>query len=109
MSGQKHTPGPWHVRAVFPDPTRGHRFEPVVSIVARSTQLYATFRLADIPDVAGRDTEEMANAQLIAAAPELLAALVQLYNAASLATLPRDSILGAAFDAAREAIAKAQS
>jgi len=72
---QGHTPGPWSVDAVFPDAERGHTFEPVVSISAYSKEFDCKIRLADIPDVADEQSEEYANAQLIAAAPDMLAAL----------------------------------
>ena len=39
---------------------------------------YGDVRIADIPDVASPDSEEMANARLMASAPELAAALVEL-------------------------------
>lgn len=68
-----HTPAPWAVNAVFPDAGPGHTFEPSVSI----TGMYEgrVIRLADIPDVASQDSEEMANAKLMACAPELATAL----------------------------------
>jgi len=66
-----HTPGPWAVQAIFPGVSQ--TFEPRVCILAKYEG--SDVRIADVPDVANRDCEEMKNAHLMAAAPDLLAAL----------------------------------
>ena len=58
----KHTPGPWHVYEAAPEGCREIRGS------ARKVALAVTVGLAD-------DAKDAANARLIAAAPELLAAL----------------------------------
>ena len=68
----KNTPGPWILEAIFPDKTKGQTFEPRVSILGPSSM--GLVRLADIPDC-DKDSEEYANARLIAKAPELQEAL----------------------------------
>ena len=72
MSG--HTPGPWEVRLVRPNKDKGQDFEPTCSILAHhpdpSPHYAGKIRIADIPDP--YTDEEVANARLIAAAPELL-------------------------------------
>lgn len=71
-----HTEGPWCVNGVFPDASKGHTFEPRVWVSA----IYegTAVRVADIPDVLDKDCEEMSNARLIAAAPDMAAALADL-------------------------------
>ena len=61
-----HTPGPWHVARQNPSPTTGEW------MIAGSKPGY----LAEVRDCGSGDVE--ANAKLIAAAPELLAALVAI-------------------------------
>lgn len=73
----QHTQGEWSVVAIFPDKSKGHTFEPIVSILANSPT-HGTIRIADIPDVESEDCEEMANARLFAVAPKLLEALKAL-------------------------------
>jgi hypothetical protein len=109
MRVEHNTKGPWTVKATFPDPERGHTFEPVVSVCG----LYEgkPIRLADIPDVASRDTEEYANACLIAAAPDLLAALKGLLPEvlSILNTLEgKDDDLESAYQFAHAQVAKAE-
>lgn len=82
----KHTPGPWRVGAVCGD---------VVFAVADSAGVASCARLANAE----------ANARLIAAAPDLLAALCFLADAAD--TEPGMAIYAAHLKAARAAIAKA--
>ncbi len=99
------TPGPWIVSAVWPDKTLGHSFAPRVWISAwcKVRNGYSgTIRLADIPDVSSRDSEEMANARLMAAAPELYAALKDLLR------LYEEGDTYEAEISARAAIAKAE-
>jgi len=106
----KHTPGPWLENWVRPNKAEGHTFDPTCSILA-TDQDGRRIRLADIPDPL--TPEEEANARLIAAAPELLAALCGTVRA--LETLAgelgrgADPVwsLAAGLDAARAAIAKA--
>jgi hypothetical protein len=62
----KHTPGPWNV--YLAQPYDEHCFE-----VSYDTKDGLTYPIADIHEVEDGDPE--ANAQLIAAAPELLEAL----------------------------------
>lgn len=73
-----HTPGPWRVNSVFPN--KEQTFEPTVAIVAHSAEFNSTIRIADIPDVPARDSEEMGNAQLMAEAPEMFAILHAVYE-----------------------------
>ena len=98
----KHTPGPWNVERCtdewFRETNHGER---IVS-VNKATYFVAA--------VEGYGEESVANARLIAAAPDLLAALQNIMQDASeggrkgraLDLLPRSSI-----EAARAAIAKA--
>ena len=87
-----HTPGPWHINAIFP--SEEHTFIPTVSISAFDTEFETDVRLADIPDVETEDSEYMANARLMSAAPELLEALKEClpntpgWNAADFAGRP---------------------
>ena len=69
----KHTPGPWTVKSVFPDRSRGQTFGPRTWISAKVNNLDC--RLADIPDVESPTSDLLADARLIAAAPDMLAAL----------------------------------
>ena len=76
----KHTPGPWHVPKDIPGPDK--------------------WMVADCCGIIRRSTdEEKANAHLIAAAPDMLAALKQIME---------EGITGPSCDAARAAIAKAE-
>ena len=89
MSEQKHTPGPWEL-----NPTSSGGL-----LVVRAEQSLQVFPVAD--------------AHLIAAAPDLLAALVELVAAGQFAVESCDELavmlrLGAATDAAHTAIAKAE-
>lgn len=70
-------PGSWTVKSIFPDATQGHTFEPRVWISSTYPGL-GDCRIADIPDVVSPDCEEMATATLMAAAPDLFAALCEL-------------------------------
>ena len=53
------TAGPWRVECVFPDLAQRHTFEPRVWLMADDPE-YGEVRIADIPDVASPDSEEMA-------------------------------------------------
>ena len=71
----KHTPGPWHVPKDIPGPDK--------------------WMVADCCGITRRSTaEEKSNAQLIAAAPDMLAALMQIME---------EGITGPSCDAARAA------
>ena len=68
----KHTPGPWRVERQNPSPTTGEY------MVAGATAGY----LAEVRDCGGGNV--LANATLIAAAPELLQALEACINYGSM-------------------------
>jgi hypothetical protein len=85
----KHTPGPWHV------------------------EVYNEGRNMDIQDAQGRGVLTKENARLIAAAPDLLAALEDMVEALALDRLEDGGqficeAYGEHFTAARAAIAKAR-
>lgn len=90
----KHTPGPWHWESdpVKGDPTGRVRYQ-VTTIGKTIAQLYYS-------SYSGGPTNAEADARLIAAAPDLLAALIGVVRVADRST---DE-----FDAARAAIAKAE-
>lgn len=85
----QHTPGPWRYERANPSPTTGEH------LIAGAKNGY----LAEIRDCGSGNIS--ANARLIAAAPDLLAALEELLNALPSATTHP------AIKAARAAIAKA--
>ena len=89
MSNARHTPGPWFVS------DRPHSYGREVSAGSPGGQVIAGGNGAPWPDL----FEQQANAKLIAAAPDLLAALQGVLRVADRKT---DE-----FDAARAAIAKA--
>lgn len=93
------TPGPWRVETCFPDVTKGHNFEPRVWIMGIDPNL-GDVRLADIPDP---DAESLANAQLIAAAPDLLDSVYDLMIACEALGVHPDGVVRA-----RLAIKKAE-
>lgn len=95
MEQTKHTPGPWHSRPVG---FRGH-----MEVFTASDDLIAALHLRD---------DTAANARLIAAAPELLAALIGAEKciAKSLTHLPPETLAAFAGEwlgEIRAAIAKA--
>jgi hypothetical protein len=95
---KKHTPGPWSVKS---DPCH---FDTLSSVVAgKDNGKGWTPLMVEIGGLANVDEQE-ANARLIAAAPDLLSALEDLY-----AVTPDNEgcVLGAACRVARYAIAKA--
>jgi hypothetical protein len=94
MSGIKHTPGPWYV----PDWSEWH-------VVDDSGNLIADCARNSFPDL-----HQAANSRLIAAAPELLAALNGCVRYMCCDTPEAGCSLEAkaAFEAARVAIAKAE-
>lgn len=89
MNSTKHTPGPW---VLFGD---GELRQLIIMPAGRPGEIAAV----QFPTDTSRDAEYDANAHLIAAAPELLAALKAVVAVADRRT---DE-----FDAARAAIAKA--
>lgn len=74
----KHTPGPWHINTAGSS-SRGEPFKITeIYVYAPDTQ-DDTAICADVIDPVTQEPSE-ANARLIAAAPDLLAALVNLLN-----------------------------
>jgi hypothetical protein len=98
----KHTPGPWDVVEW------GSRWGVEATIEGYSVVVFGTDD--DDAGVNGRDDDEMrANTRLIAAAPELLAALRDLQNIASgVPAIERNPRFAEARRAALAAIAKAE-
>src|ERR1700722_6177446 len=94
-----HTPGPWYVR-----PARRHVWD-VRSSNDPAPSLYCTVEEGWGPS-AGEVAE--ANARLIAAAPELLACLLELFDLAPSRRQEDLEKLGPAMDRAIAAIAKAK-
>lgn len=97
---QGHTPGPWKWgKGVEDDPTR--------CFVTQGIPGRAEFLIAEIQNGAPGDCleTEVANAHLIAAAPDLLAALKDLVESLN---NDLDDKQAAAWDAGRAAIAKAE-
>src|SRR5688572_12981630 len=91
-----HTPGPWMVAS---HPVNGRL--PIVS-QANGRSVGAVSWLGDMPEgFKGHEDECMANARLIAAAPELLDALIDI-----LVTEP--ALKGGPYDRAMAAVAKAE-
>lgn len=98
MSG--HTPGPWHVSE------KGFiAGESAPTVYATDDELRYVAFCNDRWNEKGRETDNLANARLIAAAPELLESLEAMYAMFNgNGVTPEDD---AAIDAARSAIAKA--
>lgn len=91
MSEAKFTPGPWVIQ-------RGNSSNPMVGTDEVS--------VAEVLDDVHPDTEQQeANARLIAAAPALLAALIELYDAT---TDGRSEVILAARATARRAMGQAE-
>lgn len=67
-TNSKHTPGPWHLNTLETVPYTIHAHRGCVAEVSRGT----------MNEVSADEIE--ANARLIAAAPELLEALIKIYN-----------------------------
>lgn len=74
MSGVKHTPGPWFGQAGFSDD---------VEITAESREGMAAICSMDLDFTGHIGVEQEANARLIAAAPDLLEALIAALDAAN--------------------------
>ena len=103
MKNTQHTPGPWVTGGCGDDGWR--------MILGPKTRFYHAFGEAYTTGIAhisvsDCEAEDLANARLIAAAPELLAALQELFATASIRATTAESSI-AAIDAARAAIAKA--
>lgn len=99
MSESKHTPGPW----VVEDET-----DPMLTILAPSANGDVVAHIVDVDwldDPAKVGPQCLANARLIAAAPDLLEALTELTDAA--AKVWSDPFIRGAVDRARAAILKA--
>lgn len=94
MSENKHTPGPWEVG----DPKREDEFYGLTDIIKRNHPDAKRIRVLATTNW-NFTAEARANARLIAAAPDLLSALIGVLRVADRKT---DE-----FDAARAAIAKA--
>jgi hypothetical protein len=93
MTTTQHTTGPWEYREAIPG-------EPTV--IAKNNAC----RVAETCEMPGQDeNERRANARLIAAAPELLAALIELERVES--SPHSETLRFLAREQAREAIAKA--
>lgn len=73
----KHTPGPWKVRKHWFD---GGAYE-VYPSRGRKPDVGTWAAIAEVTDYVSKNESARANARLIAAAPELLSALIQLRKA----------------------------
>lgn len=96
----KHTPGPWSFKAY---PEDHDCLVPSLSVWVSADGWEQFAHVATGNNIDGNDPEGIANARLISAAPDLLAALQTL---CSMRDMSSDQ-LTAAWDAARAAIAKA--
>lgn len=98
-----HTPGPWTVRASVNGP-----------YVARTSGSLGDAALAKVLKVSGkgrmleREQEQLANAQLIAAAPKLLAALRVLLGTSECSCITATCDENCTHEIARRAIAEAE-
>lgn len=98
----RHTPGNWQVHRWGAD-------DDTFDILVADRLLARLEPVADGPEETPLPVEEIeANARLIAAAPELLAALTIAVNRIEIANRDGDPILSAWLPAARAAIAKAE-
>ena len=88
-----HTPGPWQIEWNVAQGGEGH-------YITDSKDMAELSRIAAVLFHDDADGETRANARLLAAAPDLLAALIGVVKVADRATVE--------FDAARAAIAKAE-
>ena len=92
-----HTPGPWVAKTYSTETVRD-----AVGIYA------GKMVLPIVPEITGRSLEECdANIRLIAAAPELLAALHALVGEADLGEIDHDDDTRALIERARDAIERA--
>jgi hypothetical protein len=92
----EHTPGPWNIE-------RTHQ-SPCAIVPEGQTAALAKVYLTD-PATRKRSPEYLANAHLVAAAPDLLAALIELERVES--SPHSETVRFLAREQAREAIAKA--
>lgn len=104
MSEQTHTPGPWEIVQDAPENPKarfqiGHRVSPT------SATYVCTIRTEKILTL---DGNHAANARLIAAAPELLAALEEMLDVLDRNNVPAPAYLRKSEAQARAAIAKAK-
>jgi hypothetical protein len=100
ITGTKHTPGPWEaVKPLWPDPYR------VRHIVDADRHLIAR---VDFANAHQSENEAIANARLIAAAPDLLAALKDILEAGSMQHVRADLDSADIWERARGAIVKAE-
>ena len=108
MSDKKHTPGPWEVRA---DPSHYDSFTTVVAGSGEQRKGMLRELIVEIGGWAGIETAE-ANARLIAAAPDLLAACQRLVTLIDESDQWSDVVSGTAMgeivNEARTAVAKAE-
>ena len=108
MSDKKHTPGPWEVRA---DPSHYDSFTTVVAGSGEQRKGMLREMIVEIGGWAGIETAE-ANARLIAAAPDLLAACQRLVTLIDESDQWSDVVSGTAMgeivNEARTAVAKAE-
>lgn len=105
MSEVKHTPGPW----IYGDWITGKHGDPGNSGWVEVWNIEADGSKG-LPFIACKHHDQVANARLIAAAPELLEALLEIEDVASFLCIEdrRDRRqLGEALDKTRAAIAKA--
>jgi hypothetical protein len=100
-----HTPGPWKVSTI--DDTI---FDPILLVVAGDYGSDMDWRVSVVADVRTGWNGHEANARLIAAAPDMLAALKEVAEWAGKETAQLDHMADAmvALLLAREAIAKAE-
>ena len=92
----KHTPGPWKIGAPPPNGEQTIGTEAGMMVAVATTGV-------------GMEEETLANARLIAAAPDLLEALIEMTNALDLMQWKRlGSTLGKPYEKARAAIVKAR-
>ena len=103
MNRSQHTPGPWAVTTVG----SCHGVHPAASSNERDDICRVTPHNYHPDGWPAAKAEAEANARLIAAAPELLAALVALMGEANLGDVYLDDDDRAKLDVARAAIAKA--
>lgn len=98
MTNTKHTPGPWRT-----DNNIGRKSE--LGVVADA----APCVIATMCNAKAWPVEAKANARLIAAAPDLLAALEKLIDHVAITNIgKRDGVIAISLDHGRAAIAKAK-
>jgi hypothetical protein len=104
-----HTPGPWTVESLYDGSRTVAIVRPLFTRDAFSGRLHAPYVNAAQDWVGDADGDRLfANARLIAAAPDLLAALRDLCDAIPDETVGDDPPLGVWIQHGRDAIAKAE-